>query len=243
MTQAVERIVVRAGDRVLDCRCFATPLSRALFTATVRGQTYPRVAFVRDVATVVDVGANIGAAALHFALAYPAATVHALEPAGAPRALLQHNAAHFPRIRVYGVGLYRDDRFAALHQSATDSVTASVGRSVFNTGASETVELRRADAWLAEQGLARIDVLKLDTEGCEVAILESLRSSLAGVRIVYVEYHSEADRLRIDELLHPTHVLVAGHVIHAHRGEFCYVARAAFPPGQSPDERQITVSL
>jgi hypothetical protein len=32
-------------------------------------------------------------------------------------------------------------------------------------------------------------------------------------------------------------------VIHAHRGEFSYVARSAFPPGEDPDHQKIVVSI
>jgi FkbM family methyltransferase len=169
--------------------------------------------------------------------------VHALEPAREAYALLARNAQHFPKVRPHALGLWREDAEVPLYRSGTDSVTGSVGRSSWNTDDSELVQVRRADRWVSEQGLERIDVLKLDTEGCEVAILESLAAWLPETRIVYVEYHSEEDRMRIDALLSPTHILVAGHVIHAHRGEFCYVARSAFPAGEDPDRQRIVVSI
>jgi FkbM family methyltransferase len=243
MNQVAEKIVVRSGGRSFECHCFATPLSRALFAEIVQGRTYPAIPFVADVRTILDVGANVGAAAIYFSLAYPGAAIHALEPAREPYALLASNARHFPNLRVHNVGLYRDDRSAALYRSSVDSVTASIGASAFNTPDSETIAMRRADRWLAEQSIDRIDVLKLDTEGCEVAILEALGARIAATKILYVEYHSEEDRLRIDALLHPTHVLFAGRVIHLDRGEFCYVARAAFPSARERDARKIVVSL
>jgi FkbM family methyltransferase len=241
--QRVEKLLVRSDGRELDCRCFATPLSRSLFAAIVGGKTYPRVPFVRDVRTILDVGANVGAASVYFALCYPDAAIHALEPAREPFALLAHNAGHFPNVRVHNVGLFREDRRAPLFLGETDSVTASVGASEFNGAEAETIDLRGADAWLAEQRIDAVDVLKLDTEGCEVAILEAMGAALAATKVIYVEYHSEEDRLRIDALLHPSHILVAGQVIHLHRGEFTYVARAAFPSAAACDERKIVVSL
>lgn len=48
--------------------------------------------------------------------------------------------------------------------------------------------------------------MKIDTEGCEVEILESLGPRLAMIDYVLVEYHNEADRRRIDQLLCDFHV-------------------------------------
>jgi FkbM family methyltransferase len=239
----LKKIMVRDGARELECLVFDTPLSPGVFREVLTGRPYPHVPFVGDVRSILDIGANIGAAAIRFALRYREATIHAIEPCREAFELLEHNTRHFPNVRTHSIGLWREDARVPLYHSGTDSMTASVGRSAWNTDESELVEMRRADRWVAEQGLERIDVLKLDTEGCEVAILESLATWLPATRIVYVEYHSEEDRMRIDEMLYPTHILVAGHVIHAHRGEFSYVARSAFPAGEDPDLQKIVVSI
>ena len=59
---------------------------------------------------------------------------------------------------------------------------------------------------MAQIGISYMDVLKIDTEGSEVEILESLRPFLPYVGILMVEFHSEKDRRSIDALLE-THVL------------------------------------
>ena len=53
------------------------------------GTTYPTVPFVSGVKTVVDIGANVGAASVYFAMAYPDAQVYAFEPGSDPLSLLQ----------------------------------------------------------------------------------------------------------------------------------------------------------
>jgi hypothetical protein len=45
-------------------------------TKTLRGESYPHIAFITDVAVVVDIGASVGSAALFFSLAYPQAEVY-----------------------------------------------------------------------------------------------------------------------------------------------------------------------
>lgn len=54
---------------------------------------------------------------------------------------------------------------------------ASVIRRMVNLDQSEPVQLRAAGAWAAEQGIDRIDVLKVDVEGCEIEVLTSLGRS------------------------------------------------------------------
>jgi FkbM family methyltransferase len=152
--------------------------------------------------------------------------VYALEPAREPFALLERNTVDRPDVVAHAIGLYSDDRSVPLHHGALDSVTASVGASALTRADAETVQLRAVADWLREQAIDRIDVLKLDTEGCEIPILEGMHDQLGAVQVVHVEFHSDADRKAIDRLVGATHVLVSGHIHHAHRGELTYVANA-----------------
>jgi hypothetical protein len=89
----------------------------------------------------------------------------------------------------------------------------------------ERIKLRRISTWLDEQKLDRISVLKIDTEGAEMAILEDLRPRLANIDAIYVEYHSEDDRRAIDAMLGERFVLYHGVADHPHRGTFCYASK------------------
>src|SRR5262249_34513158 len=108
-----------------------------------------------------------------------------------------------------------------------DSVTNSIHRSSHNTQATVPIQLEDAERYLQQIGVDRIDILKIDTEGCERSILGSIRSRLTDIRVIYLEYHSDDDRRWIDALLTATHILSRGHVLHEHRGELCYVSRLA----------------
>jgi hypothetical protein len=82
------------------------------------------------------------------------------------------------------------------------------------------VPVRNAVAAWNEIGI--VDVLKLDAEGVEAALLERLGERVSGVRVILVEYHSPALRRRVDALL-PGHELF-GAVIHSPRvGTLKYV--------------------
>ena len=108
-------------------------------------------------------------------------------------------------------------------------MTASVDAKAPDAVVSEVVHLRSVHEWLDEHGITKIDVLKVDTEGCEIAILEAIAEMLPHVRVAYLEFHSEDDRKKLDEILGQTHVMVRATIYQLHRGEVTYVAKDAFP--------------
>ncbi len=214
--------------------CYDSPGSITVSREIFAGHTYKPVPAVRDVRLIVDVGANIGAAAIYFHTQYPAARVVAVEPSSAAFDLLARNAARFPAIGIHRTALYDRKARMPLHVGNMDSITNSFANSVLAGKGSEMLELEEASAFFERENLTRADILKLDTEGCEWPILTSLRPWLGNFRVIYLEYHSESDRQRIDALLAATHLLHHGQAHHLHRGEFCYVARSALSPA---DER------
>ena len=113
-----------------------------------------------------------------------------------------------------------------------DAAQKSICRSYEQTSESETINLREAAAVLRELAIKTVDILKLDTEGCEVPILRSLAAWIPTISAIYVEFHSEVDRLEIDRLLSPTHYLWRGEIKHFCRGELCYMAKTSLHPDE-----------
>jgi FkbM family methyltransferase len=208
-----------------------TRLGRAVFQEVFAGKSYPFLPFITDVRTVVDVGANIGASTIFFAANYPQARILAFEPYPDSHALLVRNVEGLPQISTFNFGLFDHDKQAPLHLGLQDTVTNSIGASCEAAGDRDVmVNLRAASAVLTELNVLEIDVLKLDTEGCELPILRSMLAWMARVVVIYVEFHHESDRREIDRMLSPTHVLFRGHIADPHRGELCYVRRDRIPP-------------
>lgn len=206
-------------------------LGGAVVQAVLSGSSYPIIQFITNVRTIVDVGANVGAATLYFAAQYPQARVLAFEPFPSSYELLVRNLAAFPNVTAMNFGLFDQNKQVPLYLGVQDPVTNSIalGAEVAQD-AFVTVTLREAKAVLAEHGIERIDILKLDTEGSELPILRSISSLMAKVSVLYIEFHHEADRLEIDQMLKRTHMLVMGKITTPHRGELCYVLRELIPP-------------
>jgi FkbM family methyltransferase len=220
------------GESLRQFALFDTMVSRAVCTEIFAGRTYPAVQFKEQVRTIVDMGANVGAAAVYFAMTYPGSSVFAFEPAPGSYALLEANTAHLPQIKSFGFGLYDCDRQAKLYCGLNDSVQNSICQSYEQRQHSEPISLREAAAVLRELAIETIDILKLDTEGCEVPILHSLAPWIPTISVIYVEFHSEVDRLVIDRLLSPTHYLWRGEIKRFCRGELTYLAKACLHPDE-----------
>lgn len=204
---------------------FHYPASRRHILEIFEGRTYPIVQDIGPVATIVDIGANVGAASVMLATHYPEANVHAFEPGPATAALLARNTASFPRIHVHAHGLGPNDGHLRLYRSRWDPMSASVLSSAENTNDYDVVEMRRAGPALEACGITTIDLLKIDTEGCEMPVLMGLSAVTQATKVIYLEFHSDHDRLRIDERLAASHVLAFASVRHPHRGDLCYVNR------------------
>ncbi len=214
-------------ERVIQT--FDTVIGRAVSRDVLTGKSYPLLPFLKDVLTIVDVGGNIGAASVYFALHYPEARVFTFEPDPECFAVLLNNTADLANARAFNFGLSNHDAFEPLFLGLIDPATNSLGKSALNSSASVMVEVRDPRPTLLSLGIQSIDILKLDTEGTEVPILHALESWLPRTGVVYIEYHDETARRDIDNLLAPTHILFQGTIHYPHRGELCYVLQERMP--------------
>ena len=194
----VDRRYEIAGTNVV-VRCPADPLGQLVAHLVLSGQSYPVVELPKPRPTILDVGANIGAAAIFFAANYPGATIHAVEPNPGCMDLLRRNIRPFtPSISAHPIALADRDDEMSLFLGESDSVTASLAKSSMTSEAAVTVSVRDAGSWMREEGLDSVDILKIDTEGAEVHIIRSIpRALIASISVLYIEFHSETDRLWI----------------------------------------------
>lgn len=207
----------------IDLDCPQTIASTMTCTSILQGKTYPALPFLHDVRVVVDAGANCGAASVHFARSYPEAVVHAVEPGRQAQEFLQRNVATYPSIRTHRVGLHEVDKDVLLYLDDSDLGQSSLLVPSGGPGQTEQITVRAAGAWAAEQGIERIDVLKVDVEGCEVEVLRSLAAYLPTVQALHVEYDSRTARREIERMMAPTHELYFSMLQALDQGEAVYL--------------------
>jgi hypothetical protein len=84
------------------------------------------------------------------------------------------------------------------------------------------VDLRDALDQLRDK-LSGRSILKLDTEGCELAILRRIEPLLQHVDIIYLEYHHEDQRRLLDQAL-GTYSVIGSNAKFLHRGNVVYAS-------------------
>ncbi|HUR06411.1 MAG TPA: FkbM family methyltransferase [Nonomuraea sp.] len=146
------------------------------------------VSLAMNARLVIDVGANAGVFALLAAASNPGANVIAFEPNPASFSLLTRNVALNPRARVTCVNaavtevegtvtLYADagepfDLRASIVPGARPDAPASGVRQ-------EECAAINLDAYLQREGVAHVDLVKIDVEGAEPLVLAGMKQVLA----------------------------------------------------------------
>jgi FkbM family methyltransferase len=143
--------------------------------------------------TAVDVGANAGVFTLMAAkLVSPSGTVHAFEPSPRDRDRLRANLAanNLVNVTVHPVALGRAAGKAVLAVSGAEhpghNTIGGFAYSDDDAPYSLEVEVATLDEIAAAQKLDRLDLLKIDVEGSETAVLQGAEESLRRFRPVIV---------------------------------------------------------
>ena len=161
---------------------------------------------------VVDIGANIGLFSIYMKFQDPDCTIDCFEPSPSTLALLQSNTGHIPGITIHPYGLYNKDDEVDFFINGYNTGENSIRQSTKHFAHSVKVNLKNAASEFERLGIGEIDVLKIDTEGCEVEIIESLSQRLTKASYIILEYHSEKDRKEIDRLLTDFHLMASSSV-------------------------------
>lgn len=143
-------------------------------------------ALVAPGATVVDVGANTGLFAVLAGRCDPTVRVHAFEPVGRVFARLEANVARnrLANVACHRLAVSETSGSAVLRVPRGDAVPmmASLVAGWTDDVESETVDCVTLDGFVDTSGVARVDVLKIDAEGSEEAVLRGGARTIAGDR-------------------------------------------------------------
>ncbi len=135
----------------------------------------------RPGAVVLDVGANIGTFTIPLAHAVGAeGVVHTFEPHPRLRSRLLQNLAlnNLQNVVVSPLGLSSQAGSATLYGSSSFNQGASSLRPSPDAREPFECELSTVDDYTASLGMARIDIVKVDTEGSDLSVLLGARSVL-----------------------------------------------------------------
>jgi FkbM family methyltransferase len=141
-------------------------------------------------AVVVDVGANRGDYTARLAEdGVETFDVYCFEPSPKAFADLAERFAARSRVHVHNVGLSDRNATGVLHADALGSTCSSLyDRAVFRASEEEQVHLRRLDEVCGELGITSIDLLKVDAEGHDIAVLRGAGAMLGDGRVHAIQF-------------------------------------------------------
>jgi FkbM family methyltransferase len=144
---------------------------------------------------VLDVGANIGSTAISYAKAFPRSRVLAFEPVRETFDKLVRNTRSKKRIvsNCYALGNFNGVTSCTLHDdSRNNSLVKGLEDQLHaNSDRSEEVHVFTLDSVKEKLGIGVIDLLKIDAEGFDLAVLEGASETLRRreVKFIYCEFH------------------------------------------------------
>lgn len=129
----------------------------------------------RGARTVLDIGSADGLYAIFAAAVNPGARIIAFEPGEASaRTLarnLELNAAVTANVQLHRLALGDRDEIAQLYVAGESGGTSSLNPEFRADRRAQTVRVRRGDSLLAELAIDCVDLMKIDTESTEPAVL------------------------------------------------------------------------
>lgn len=137
---------------------------------------------------VFDVGANVGQSVREIRRAFPEAPVFAFEPVTATFELLRDGTVDDRHLTPLNIAL--SDQESVVEMTAgPGSVVNRILAPGEKSRTRQEVRTTRGDTFMLSEGLPRIGILKIDTEGHDLAVLRGLSSalSIAAVDFIQVE--------------------------------------------------------
>ena len=174
---------------------------------------------ITDGDTIVDVGAHIGLFSMSVLMDCPGVRVHAIEPVPQTFEVLKENLSRFPgsEVQLHNVGLGATDGERAtlsvyplwlanttshphIHDQQREGLAAVFTpeelEEAYGTALSITVPITTLSALIRTAGVETVDLLKINTEGAEIDILNGIESAdWKRIQQVCMEVHDEVRTL------------------------------------------------
>lgn len=199
---------------------------RAIAILNLSGQEYPiPVIDNYNPEIIVDIGSHIGSSIMYFLHRFPNAKIYGYEPNTINFEYLKENTKRFDNIIISNYGLYDENKETQLFIGEYNTGQSSIFQSRTANKPFINIKLKDIKEELEEKGIQKISILKIDTEGCEIAILERIKDIVLLSEMICLEYHSEEDRIKIDKMLSDKFILCGSKSDQIHLGTVIYLSK------------------
>lgn len=141
--------------------------------------------------TILDIGANVGAFSRWAKYKWPNSTIHAYEPLDQCYKYLLKNTASLQNVFCHQVAVGAKSETRTIYYG-----TGNRGQSSFNR-TPQTRDYGVDINVIAANTLPYAHIVKVDTEGAELEILQNISFD---PDIILIEYHSASDRITLEEM-------------------------------------------
>jgi FkbM family methyltransferase len=203
------------------------------------GEEYPlHLVSMEGTSTIVDIGGHVGSSTLYFHKNFPEANVYTFEPMQVSFKLLKKNTSWSNRVHAFEFGLSnKEEETLIYHSGKWGLMMSSVVKTRDHEGETSVIRLRPVKDVFSELGITQIDVLKIDTEGFEPLLINEMKHMLDKIMVIFLEVHSDAARVYIENLLSPYFSLRHAYLCCLNRSKLMYLNRSALS-----DKRIVTQS-
>ena len=153
--------------------------------------------YIKNPKIIIDLGAHIGLASIYFATRYPNAKILSVEASATNFQLLESNTKSFKNIQSVHEAVYSNDGWVNFDDEGVFS---------YNTKISETgtpVQCISMISLMSAYAIEYIDLLKIDIEGAEAALLSKHNDWLHKVQHIIIELHQPYDLEKLAMDLQP----------------------------------------
>lgn len=141
----------------------------------------------KDPDTIIDLGSNVGASVVYFALRYPRARIFAVEADPVTTRFLAENTQQFPLISVHNYAVSDTDGSLTFYVYPKSRMSSSLVRRTADQEAIQVPAIKFTE-FLKKEGISTVDLLKFDIEGAEVKAFSG-EGKLSLVKYLVGEIH------------------------------------------------------
>lgn len=156
---------------------------------------------------IIDLGANFGAFSVWASHRWPGCEILCFEPNPKVFDVLKQNLKSYPNVKPHKWGIGRPG-WRVLRNGPNNE-----GECSFHEMLNNTTETGQHCEVRDPATLPPCNIMKLDIEACEIEVLEPYIAAGKKPEIIMLEYHAEAIRRKIDEILQD-YTLIGAEVQH-----------------------------
>jgi len=169
----------------------------------------------RERTTVFDIGANTGEYAKAVRSFMPDCTIHCFEVVPKTREALANKLAGIPDIVISACGLSNEDGYLNIGYNSENDTRAREVTSLTEAREVIACPVQTGDAYRVQHRIETIALVKIDTEGHEIAVLEGFEHTIANARIRAIQFEYGTTWIGSRHFMHEAYALLepAGYCI------------------------------